>query len=314
MEFSYVDDEPDLSQCDGRFCGRTLIDGNLTGCGSCPRAFRSNGTTCEPCEALITQYSCLFLALNTFIVLLLHVWPTIRHESTPRARKVIVLCQFIEVTISVVVALLLVEPIGELSTRSCGVHSLADWYPWFNNPASPCNAMDCSNEAVYPLLTWVLIVDAVNVVLAVMLRLPASILCKTIDVGKDSIFSSLYALPLHALVHVAFGGLLYYAFPYILVVVGITLFTNWMASIETRASVLQRLKIWKDPLAQSMAVSSSLLIIGVGAMVSLFTDDKDEYWAACLLAPMVLVIVYVATEQFTSPDYVLLQMRFFDRA
>jgi len=153
--------------------------------------------------------------------------------------------------------------------------------------------------------------DAINVILTVILRLPISAISKSMALGKDSIFRSLYALPLHALIHIVFGGLLYYAFPYILVFLGMSFFTNWMAAVE-KATISTHLKFWKDALAQSMMVSIAMLIMGIGATISYYTDGQNEYWGACFVAPLILAFVYIVTERRTSPEFVLTQMPFYE--
>ena len=61
----------------------------------------------------------------------------------------------VECGVSAVVTLLVTEPIGLLSIRSCRVQMLSDWYTMLYNPSPDyVTTMHCTQEAVYPL--WVI--------------------------------------------------------------------------------------------------------------------------------------------------------------
>lgn len=58
----------------------------------------------------------------------------------------------LECGVSVVVTLLVTEPVGLLSIRSCRVQMLSDWYTMLYNPSPDyVNTLHCTQEAVYPL-------------------------------------------------------------------------------------------------------------------------------------------------------------------
>lgn len=58
----------------------------------------------------------------------------------------------LECSVSAVITLLVTEPVGELSIRSCRVQMLSDWYTMLYNPSPDyINTLHCTQEAVYPL-------------------------------------------------------------------------------------------------------------------------------------------------------------------
>lgn len=58
----------------------------------------------------------------------------------------------LECSVSAVVTLLVTEPVGLLSIRSCRVQMLSDWYTMLYNPSPDyINTLHCTQEAVYPL-------------------------------------------------------------------------------------------------------------------------------------------------------------------
>lgn len=58
----------------------------------------------------------------------------------------------LECCVSAVVTLLVTEPVGQLSIRSCQVQMLSDWYTMLYNPSPDyVNTLHCTQEAVYPL-------------------------------------------------------------------------------------------------------------------------------------------------------------------
>lgn len=58
----------------------------------------------------------------------------------------------LECSVSALVTLLLTEPLGLLSIRSCRVQMLSDWYTMLYNPSPDyVHTLHCTQEAVYPL-------------------------------------------------------------------------------------------------------------------------------------------------------------------
>ena len=148
---------PISSKCPGLYCGRLLIsDGNWTECGACPRGFRTSITSvCVPCEDNLVLYDWLYLGFIALFSLVLHWFcidaVTLR-RSIPKEVIALHLSAFIEILTASVMTLLLTDPVGTFTVRSCKVRRLSDWYTLFHNP-SPYyeTTLYCTQEAVYPL-------------------------------------------------------------------------------------------------------------------------------------------------------------------
>ena len=101
----------------------------------------------------------------------------------------------------------------------------------------------CANEAAYPLLTWVLLFDALVAGFVICVRVPVSLSGLISESAVAATFWPLYAIPAHALGHVVVGGLLYYCYPYALVLAGFGVITWIMALADADAlSLFQFLK------------------------------------------------------------------------
>lgn len=104
---------------------------------------------------------------------------------------------------------------------SCGVSSLSDWYTYFFNPSPRYEStLICTQERVYPLQTMVLIFYVFCVTFMLLLRPLVNERCKSkIEKASLAVYYALYAFPLLALIHSLFGGLVYFAFPYLSIVI-----------------------------------------------------------------------------------------------
>lgn len=258
----------------------------------------------------------MYLLTQVLLVFGLHVWGALRRSGTRRGRLLVIGSQLIETVLACLAASLLSRPFGSLVMQGCGVDGIDDWYPWLHNPATPCTAMDCANEAVYPLLTWVLTVDAVSAVLSVALRLPITRIKAVSASGVDSVFFSLYLLPVHAVLTVVLGGIGYYMYPYLLILTGTLLITVWMCS-ATRQTLGRMLR---DPgLGPILAFGYGTAAMGIAASISYFADDDaatttTALWTASVFGPLILVVIYLATERITCPDQIVAGLRGIGRA
>lgn len=82
-------------------------------------------------------------------------WNMVIFSNTFRfSRKQLILtcCAVVEVIISAIVSILLMEPLGEFRLFSCPVRKFSDWYTLFYNPTPNYEkSLHCTQEAVYPL-------------------------------------------------------------------------------------------------------------------------------------------------------------------
>lgn len=141
-----------------------------------------------------------------------------------------------ECTMAAIITLLVSDPVGVLYIRSCRVLMLSDWYTMLYNPSPDyVTTVHCTHEAVYPLYTIVFVYYAFCLVLMMLLRplLVKKIAC---GLGKSdrfkSIYAALYFFPILTVLQAVGGGLLYYAFPYIILVLSLVTLAVYMSASE----------------------------------------------------------------------------------
>ncbi|MEQ2173429.1 hypothetical protein GOODEAATRI_032042 [Goodea atripinnis] len=138
----------------------------------------------------------------------------------------------LESTVSAVVKLLLTEPVGKLSIWSCRVHMLSDWYTMlYNQSPDYVNTLHCTQEAVYPLYTIVLMYYAFCLVM-MMLLCPLLVKKIACGLGKTdrfrSIYATLYIFLIITMLQAVGSGLLYYVSPYIILVLSLVTLAVYM--------------------------------------------------------------------------------------
>lgn len=94
---------------------------------------------------------------------------------------------------------------------------LADWYPALVNPNVHGEVQHCANEVVFPLMTFPLLFLAYRAALVVVFRLPLWATLRQRTLVSDA-QNALVLFPLAAILHVVGGGLLYYAYPYVVLI------------------------------------------------------------------------------------------------
>lgn len=145
-------------------------------------------------------------------------------SNFPRFSKEIIflyLSAILEVAISALLTLILSEPMFTFDIHSCGVNSLSDWYTFFFNPSPKYEeTLICTQERVYPLQTMVLIFYVFCVTFMLVFRPFVNEKIKAkIEKANLAVYYALYAFPLLALIHSLFGGLVYFAFPYLSIII-----------------------------------------------------------------------------------------------
>ncbi|XP_018328300.1 JNK1/MAPK8-associated membrane protein isoform X2 [Agrilus planipennis] len=214
-------------RCPGLYCGRTYLEsGILSECGSCPRGFRRNDATfiCEPCNDNPTLYDWLYLGFMALLPLVLH-WFFIDMVAMRRSfNKDVLILHFsalLEIVLACILTLLTMDPIGLFQIRSCNVRHLSDWYTLLHNPKPNYDkTVHCTQEAVYPLYTIVLVFYAYSVVIMLLFRPWICRKCLPRQ-SKMSIYAALYFFPILAVLQALIGGLLYYSFPHLIVVLSV---------------------------------------------------------------------------------------------
>ncbi|XP_016053690.1 PREDICTED: JNK1/MAPK8-associated membrane protein isoform X3 [Miniopterus natalensis] len=281
--------------CLGLYCGKTLLFKNgsteLYGeCGVCPRGQRTNAQKyCQPCTESPELYDWLYLGFMAMLPLVLH-WFFIEWYSGKKS-------------MAAIITLLVSDPVGVLSIRSCRVLMLSDWYTMLYNPSPDyITTVHCTHEAVYPLYTIVFIYYAFCLVFMMLLRplLVKKIAC---GLGKSdrfkSIYAALYFFPVLTVLQAVGGGLLYYAFPYIILVLSLVTLAVYMSAseIENCYDLLVRKK--------RLIVLLSHWLLHAYGIVSISRVDQLAQDLPLLALVPTPALFYLFTAKFTEPSRIL---------
>ncbi|XP_019647655.1 PREDICTED: JNK1/MAPK8-associated membrane protein-like isoform X2 [Branchiostoma belcheri] len=208
--------------CPGLYCGKTLLENNTySQCGACPRGYiRDDSSVCRPCDDAPSFYDWLYLSFMVLASIILH-WFFIDWFSNRQNIVLFYMSALVECVGAALLTLVMVEPVGTLSVRSCSTQRLSDWYTILYNPSPGyTSTLHCTQEAVYPLYTMVFMYYAVSLCLMLLFRpLLSNRLCK--NKGAASIYAALYFIPILVVIHAVGAGLIYYAFPYIVIVASV---------------------------------------------------------------------------------------------
>ncbi|XP_016347824.1 JNK1/MAPK8-associated membrane protein-like [Sinocyclocheilus anshuiensis] len=294
------------STCPGLYCGRTIINDSFEGeCGVCPRGQRTNyEKICEECSGSPELYDWLYLGFMAMLPLVLH-WFFIEWYSGKKSSSALFqhITALFECTAAAIVTLLLNDPVGQLSIRSCEVKVLSDWYTMLYNPSPDyVTTLHCTQEAVFPLYTIVLIYYAFCLVFMMLLRplLVKKIAC---GLGKTdrfrSIYAALYFFPILTVLQAVGGGLLYYAFPYIILVLSLVTLAVYMSASEIQS--------FKNLVAKKkrLVVLFSHWLLHAYGIISISRLDKlgqDLPLLALVPGP---ALFYLLTARFTEPNRIL---------
>lgn len=307
MMVSAVDIQP---ACLGLYCGRTLLFKNGTNsvygeCGVCPRGQRTDAQKhCQPCTESPELYDWLYLGFMAVLPLVLH-WFFIEWYSGKKSSSALFqhITALFECSMAAVITLLVSDPVGVLYIHSCRVLMLSDWYTMLYNPSPDyITTVHCTHEAVYPLYTIVFIYYAFCLVLMMLFRplLVKKIAC---GLGKSdrfkSIYAALYFFPILTVLQAVGGGLLYYAFPYIILVLSLVTLAVYMSAseIENCYDLLVRKK--------RLIVLFSHWLLHAYGIISISRVDKLEQDLPLLALVPTPALFYLFTAKFTEPSRIL---------
>ncbi|XP_037709656.1 JNK1/MAPK8-associated membrane protein [Drosophila subpulchrella] len=288
-----------LERCPGAYCGRSPL-GNDTwsSCGVCPRGSRVNDAyACSPCRDELTTYSWLYLGFMTLLPLMMHCFfidMDAKDRKFSRKQLILTASAFVEVALSAVLATLFMEPMWELRLYACDVRKLTDWYTLFYNPSPNYEArVYCTQEAVYPLQTIVLVFYFLCLVNMFLIR---PLVSKVMDVGgrsKAPIYSALYFLPLLTFIHALGCGLIYYSFPYLSVAISMVANAiHYSLKLDQTLKALVHSSVWELKNVVIIAVHWMLLAYGITSL--------NYHYAFMCLVPFP-TLFYILTVRFTDP-------------
>ncbi|XP_076464087.1 JNK1/MAPK8-associated membrane protein-like [Babylonia areolata] len=285
-----------VKKCPGRYCGRT--EGSET-CGACPRGYRPDSSSiCQKCDDRLTFYDALYLGFMGLLSLVLH-WFFIDYLCPSRSKRSVIilhLSALVESVVAALVTLVLADPVGSLEIRSCRVQQLSDWYTMLYNPSPKyIDTLHCTQEVVYPLYTIVMIYYAFSLVLMMLFRpfLPIK------SVGGP-IYAALYFLPALIVCQATCGGLIYYSFPYIILVVSVVTNAVHFASME-EGSIIEMIKLCFTNARHAIILFGHWLLhaYGIVALTRMETLSINVSLIALIPFP---AIFYILTVSFTDPS------------
>ncbi|KRZ14795.1 JNK1/MAPK8-associated membrane protein, partial [Trichinella pseudospiralis] len=285
MMDNFLFDNPE--PCPGLYCGRQVIaDGNYTECG-------------------VNVYDWLYLGFMGFLPFLFHCASIKFTSAQTRDVRNVVLPQiaaaFVECIFPAILSLLIVEPKGSLNFYTCGVQKLQDWYPVFYNPVIDyTKTVHCTQEAVYPLyflpfvyyLFSLLSLSIVHPIVICAFKLKK-------EGASGAIYAALYFYPVLIILHSVLCGLIYYAFPYIILFAAICLNAMHLALYETQTPICILNDMWRKK--QNLAVLCVLIYLYLYGILSI--SRFSSYWVYNVMFLFIPApsIFYVLTVKFTHP-------------
>jgi len=271
--YSYVDGpieksaKPNRMNCPGAYCGRSGL--NETHYSACVLHWIAIDLTAM--RRKMTQ-----------AVLVVHIGATI------------------EVALAAIITLLVTHPVGTMYLSTCRVNRLSDWYTYFHNPNPNYEkTLNCTQEAVYPLFTMVFMFYVLCGVIMLIIRplLTSKLLPRK---GRTSIFAALYFLPILSLIHAVGGGLVYFAYPYIVLILSLisSAFHFAFKLDQTTKSLL--IGCARDS-RSAMILIGHWLLHAFGIIAIAQERDHNLYLPMLGLVP-VPALFYIATVRFSDPD------------
>ncbi|KRY89508.1 RNA-binding protein 25 [Trichinella pseudospiralis] len=318
MMDNFLFDNPE--PCPGLYCGRQVIaDGNYTECGANHIIeyiyWHAIGVLVQTKEAFVHHVMVIQMFMIGFIWVLwafCHFCSTAPlsnlHQRKPgKAKDVrnVVLPQiaaaFVECIFPAILSLLIVEPKGSLNFYTCGVQKLQDWYPVFYNPVIDyTKTVHCTQEAVYPLyflpfvyyLFSLLSLSIVHPIVVCAFKLKK-------EGASGAIYAALYFYPVLIILHSVLCGLIYYAFPYIILFAAICLNAMHLALYETQTPICILNDMWRKK--QNLAVLCVLIYLYLYGILSI--SRFSSYWVYNVMFLFIPApsIFYVLTVKFTHP-------------
>uniref|UniRef100_U5EYB0 Putative conserved plasma membrane protein n=1 Tax=Corethrella appendiculata TaxID=1370023 RepID=U5EYB0_9DIPT len=290
-----------VDRCPGLYCGRTILENlTLSDCGACLRGFRTNESfICSPCEKDLSKYDWLYLGFMTILPLIIH-WFCIdinaKKRNFTKGEVILHLSAFFEVTLSAFLTILFTDPVWELKINSCGVNKFSDWYTLFHNPAPNYDkTLYCTQEAVYPLQTMIFVFYLFCVTLMMIIRpgLNARFLPQR---GKMAVYYALYIFPILSLLHAVAGGLIYYSFPYLSIVISVVS-NAFHFSIKLDQSMKSLIKTSVTQIRNVIIIVGHWLLLAYGII-----SIPNQITMFSLLLVPIPALFYIFTAKYTHPE------------
>ena len=230
---------------------------------------------------------------------------TAKRRKLTQAVLALHICAVGEVSLSACLTLLLSHPTGSFNIYSCRVKKLSDSYTYLLNPVPNYEkTLNCTQEAVFPFYTIVFVFYGLcGFIMLFMRPLLASKLLP--GRGRSSIFAALYFLPVLAFVQAVAGGLIYEAFPYVVLILSlISSAFHFAFKLDQTARALL-IGCIKESRSAVILIGHWLLhAFGILAIMQPRLPDAElntSYFPALVMVP-IPALFYVCTVRFTDPE------------
>ncbi|XP_065301237.2 JNK1/MAPK8-associated membrane protein [Dermacentor albipictus] len=294
------------THCPGLYCGRIRFEnGSYSDCGACPRGFRVSHESklCLPCSDLPQFYDWLYLGFMALLLLVVEWYiidKTMRRRSFTPEVLALHACALFETVLAAVVTLLTTPPVGQVLLHTCRVQRLSDWYTLLHNPTPGYkHTLRCTQEAVYPLFSMIFVFYGLCLASLLLLR-PLLVYKVFSGQGKKSVFLTMYAIPALGLIHATMGGLLYYAFPYIVIILSVVSMASHFAFRLDQSMCSLFSQTLKELRNLTILIGHWFLhAYGIIAITQL--RDPAFHWALLAVVPFPSLF-YILTSKFTDPS------------
>lgn len=183
---------------------------------SCPYGYKSDGFVCLPCTEPMPIYSILYIVFLFCLVFALHNIMIQVFVPTLVQKSIFTIFSMIELVIASLLAVITVAP--NFNVQSCTIESITDFYPSLIPRLR--DTATCDNEAAFPLVSMVFYYIIYSMALFGLLRLPLYCILQRTKLETQFWYSPILTIyPIYAGVYFLFSGVLYYAWPYLALLV-----------------------------------------------------------------------------------------------
>ncbi|ESN97664.1 hypothetical protein HELRODRAFT_85220 [Helobdella robusta] len=298
--------------CLGLYCGRLLLgNGTLSECGACPSGSRVNASSgiCQECTNILSDYDWFYLLFMALLPLLsnyffIDVTSKNRFECDHCKNVTLHISATIEAAISLVITILSFQPIGTFTIKSCESTRLSDWYTILYNPSPDfINTIHCTQQAVYPLYSMVFLMYLLSLKIRTScVRWDNSFIDGKRRFCTCSLYSALFFHPAIACIHAVFAGVIYYSYPYIIVVGSVITNAIHFASYRNQTPVGLLKSLTTKP--RNMVILMAHWLVHAFGIISLLSSNIKTNQLAYLCLIPTPCLVYVISVYFTDPDVV----------
>jgi len=301
-----------MDKCLGLYCGRMKFNNSVwDACGACSSGFRADiNSKCRKCSSNPNIYQWLYLGFMAMLPIIKQgIWILEKYENGRKEALIQLLSCLFENLFAIIATILLFEPIGKLYLICCDTDKLSDWYTVFYNPKiNHTQVVHCAQEAVYPFYSVIFVMYLVSLILMLSIRVWFSnILIKSSSHRKQRtnvLYKTMYLYPILAAIHGIGAGLIFYSYPYLIVLSSIFGLVHY----SVKQNILSLKKIFTGSkcyqhfifiICHFSTLAYSILAIGSGFDPTLQTLNENLPFLAFVPVPLVFMVL---TESFSRPD------------